>query len=203
MNAVTHGIGLLLSVAALVLLVVFAALRGNAWHVTACAIFGTALVLAYLTSTAYHSVRREEWKRALRKLDHAAIFVLIAGTYTPFLLVNLRGAWGWSLFGVIWSLAAAGIVLKFWFTGRFRILSTAVYIIMGWLIIVAVVPLLQSVESGGLWLLLAGGLSYTAGTIFYLWRKLPFHHAVWHLFVLGGSVCHFFAVFGYVVPAQA
>lgn len=202
-NAVTHGLGLLLSIAGLILLVVFAALRGNAWHITTAAIFGAALVALYSSSTLYHSVRRESLKLQLRKLDHAAIFILIAGTYTPFLLVNLRGPWGWSLFGVIWTLAGAGIVLKFWFTGRFRIASTLIYIVMGWLIVVALVPMLRTIPAGGLALLFAGGLCYTGGTVFYLWRRLPYHHAVWHLFVLGGSICHFFAVFSYVIPSAA
>ncbi len=199
-NAWTHGLGLVLSVAALVLLVVFASLHGDAWHVTTSAIFGTALVGLYCSSTLYHSVRREALKLRLRKIDHAAIFVLIAGTYTPFLLVNLRGPWGWSLFGVIWTLAAAGIVMKTRFTGRFPVVSTLIYVVMGWLIIIAAVPMLRTIPRGGLWLLLSGGLCYTGGTAFYLWRRLPFHHAVWHLFVLAGSICHFFAVFVYVLP---
>ncbi|PTX97986.1 hemolysin III family protein [Opitutus sp. ER46] len=202
-NAVSHGIGLVLSVAALVLLVVFAALRGSAWHITACTIFGASLVLLYTSSTLYHSVRHERVKLVLRKLDHAAIFVLIAGTYTPFLLVNLRGPWGWSLFGVIWTLALGGIAMKVWFTGRFRVVSTIIYIVMGWLIIIAIAPMMRVIEPGGIWLLVGGGVCYTGGTVFYLWRSLPYHHAVWHLFVLGGSVCHFFAVFSFVVPRGA
>lgn len=199
-NTATHAAGLVLSVAGLVLLIVFSVLRGTIWHVTACAIFGAALVLAYTSSTLYHAVRSPELKLLLRKFDHAAIFLLIAGTYTPFLLVSLRGPWGWSLFGVIWGLALAGMVLKFWCAGRFRVLSTLIYIIMGWMIIIAFAPLTRTIQSGGMWLLVAGGLCYTGGTVFYLWRRLPFHHGVWHLFVLGGSICHFFAVFEYVVP---
>jgi hemolysin III len=202
-NALTHGFGLALSLAALVLLVVFASLRGDVWHITTSAIFGAALVALYSSSTLYHCVRREALKLRLRKLDHSAIFVLIAGTYTPFLLVNLRGPWGWSLFGVIWALALAGIVMKTRFTGRFPVASTLIYVVMGWLIIIAVVPMLRTIPRGGLSLLLAGGLCYTGGTVFYLWRKLPFHHAVWHVFVLAGSVCHFFAVFSYVLPGAA
>lgn len=202
-NALTHGFGLVLSVAALVLLVVFASLRGDAWHITTSAIFGVALVSLYSSSTLYHCVQREALKLRLRKLDHAAIFVLIAGTYTPFLLVNLRGPWGWSLFGVIWALALAGIVMKTRFTGRFPVVSTLIYVVMGWLIIIAIVPMLRTIPRGGLSLLLAGGLCYTGGTVFYLWKKLPYHHAVWHVFVLAGSICHFFAVFSYVLPGAA
>lgn len=199
-NRVTHGFGAALSAAGLAVLVALAALRGDAWHVVAAAIFGTTLLLLYSTSTLYHSFRAAEAKRLLRKFDHAAIFLLIAGTYTPFLLVSLRGPWGWSLFGIIWGFALAGVILKFWFAGRFTIVSTSVYLAMGWLVVVATRPMLSAVAPGGLWLLLAGGLCYTVGTIFYLWRSLRYHHAVWHLFVLAGSTCHFFAVLGYVIP---
>ena len=193
-HVLTHALGLALSIAGLTLLVWMSALRGNVWSITTTAIFGATLVLLYTTSVIYHSAHSVERKRLLRKFDHAAIFLLIAGTYTPFLLVNLRGVWGWSLFGVIWTLALAGITLKFWFTGRFRLASTLLYIGMGWLVVVAVRPMLQAVPPAALWLLLAGGLSYTGGTVFYLRKSMPYHHAIWHLFVLGGSVCHFFAV---------
>jgi len=142
-------------------------------------------------------------KARWRKIDHAAIFVLIAGSYTPFLLVNLRGPWGWSLFGIVWGLAAAGMVLKFWFTGRFRFASTLLYLGMGWLLVVATRPLLTVVPPTGLWLLLAGGLCYTGGTVFYLWKSRRYHHAVWHGCVLAGSICHFFAVLRSVVPPAA
>lgn len=195
--------GALLSVAGLAVLVTLASRRGDAWQVTATAIYGATLVLLYTASTLYHSVRGERTKILLRKFDHASIFLLIAGTYTPFLLVNLRGPWGWSLFGVIWALAVAGVTLKFWFTGRFRLGSTLLYIGMGWLMVIAARPMLNSVPASGLWLLLAGGLSYTLGTTFYLWKRLPYHHAVWHLFVLGGSACHFFAVWIAVIPPRA
>lgn len=197
-NALTHGLGLLLSIAGLVLLVTISALRSDAWAVTSTAIFGTTLVLLYTTSTLYHSFRRESLKRLLRKLDHAAIFLLIAGTYTPFLLISLRGAWGWSLFGVVWGLAVVGVALKFWFTGRFRLLSTLIYVGMGWLVIVAIRPLIHALPAGGLWLLFAGGFCYTGGAVFYLMKRVPYHHAVWHLWVLAGSACHWAAVFGYL-----
>ncbi len=202
-NMLTHGLGVALSVAGLAVLVTLASVRGDAWRVTATAIFGATLVLLYTSSTLYHGVRNEGTKRLLRKFDHAAIFLLIAGTYTPFLLVNLRGPWGWSLFGVIWALAVAGMVLKFWFAGRFRVASTLLYLGMGWLVLIALRPMLQAVPVSALWLLLAGGLSYTLGTVFYLWKRLPYHHAIWHLFVLGGSGCHFFAVLVAVIPPTA
>ena len=202
-HALTHGVGAALSVAGLAVLVTLASLHGDAWRVTATAVFGATLVLLYTASTLYHSFRSERWKLLLRKFDHAAIFLLIAGTYTPFLLVNLRGPWGWSLFGVIWALAVSGVALKFWFTGRFRVASTMLYIGMGWLMLIAARPMLNSVPPASLWLLLAGGLSYTGGTVFYLWKRLPYHHAVWHLFVLGGSACHFFAVMDAVIPHVA
>lgn len=199
-NAVTHGIGVALSVAGLVLMVVVAATYGTAWHVTSVAIFGASLVLLYTSSTLYHSVPEMDRKRMLRKFDHAAIFLLIAGTYTPFLLVSLRGPLGWSLFGVIWGLAVAGIALKFWFAGRFKVISTIIYLAMGWLVVLVFEPMLAAVGAGGLVLLLGGGLCYTLGAGFYLWKRLPYHHAIWHLCVLGGSGCHWAAVFFYVLP---
>ncbi len=199
-NSLTHGLGIALSVAGLVLMVTYSALHGDVWHVTSTAVFGASLIALYTASTLYHSFRRAELKRVLRKFDHAAIFLLIAGSYTPFLLVSLRGAWGWSLFGVIWALAAAGITMKFWFAGRFRVVSTLIYLGMGWLVLIAFKPLLGALPRAGLVWLLAGGACYSAGTIFYLAKRLPYHHAIWHLFVLGGSVCHWIAVFGYVVP---
>ena len=202
-NAITHGVGALLSVAALVLLVTFGALYGDAWGVTSGAIFGAALVALYSASTVYHMLRSERAKKICRKLDHASIFLLIAGTYTPFLLVSLRGPWGWSLFGVVWGLCITGIVLKFFLAGRFRVLSTMIYILTGWLIVIAFKPLCATVPVGGIWLLVSGGLCYTGGTVFYLWKSLRYHHAIWHLFVLAGSICHFFSIFCYVLPGSA
>ena len=199
-NAITHGIGVMLSIVGLVLMVVVATAHGTARHVTSVAIFGAALVLLCTSSTLYHSVPGADRRRMLRKFDHAAIFLLIAGTYTPFLLVSLRGPWGWSLFGVIWGLAAAGIALKFWFAGRFKIISTLIYLTMGWMVLVVSKPMLAAVGSGGLGLLLGGGLCYTLGVRFYLWKRLPYHHAIWHLFVLGGSGCHWAAVYFHVLP---
>ncbi len=200
-NRLTHGVGALLGVAGLVLMVVASARHGDAWHVVSTAIFGTTLVLLYTASTAYHSVEGEKLRLLLRKFDHAAIFLLIAGTYTPFVLVTLRGAWGWSLFGVVWGLAVVGVTLKFWFAGRFRVVSTLIYLAMGWLVMVAIKPLMAALSADGMKLLVAGGLCYTGGAVFYLWKRLPYHHAIWHLFVLAGSICHWAAVFFHVVPS--
>lgn len=199
-NALTHGTGAALSLGGVALLVFMAAVRGDAWHIIGCSVYGTTLVLLFLSSTAYHGCRGPRLKHILRILDHASIYLLIAGTYTPFTLVNLRGAWGWSLFGVIWALALAGIVFQVFYVNRFRVLQVAVYIAMGWLVVVAVKPLLVSLPRSGLVWLLAGGLSYTFGVVFYAWKKVPYSHAVWHLFVLAGSICHYFAILFYVVP---
>lgn len=200
-NRLTHGLGALLSVVGLVLMVVYATLYGDAWHVVSTAVFGTTLVLLYTTSTLYHSFRGDRHRVLLQKFDHAAIFLLIAGTYTPFVLVTLRGPWGWSLFGIVWGLAVAGVTIKFWLAGRFRVISTLIYLAMGWLVLVAIKPLAAALPGGGLKLLVAGGLCYTGGAAFYLWKRLPYHHAIWHLWVLGGSACHWAAVFVYVLPA--
>ena len=193
-NWLTHGIGWLLSIAGLVVAIVLTARDGDAWVITSVSIYATTLILLYAASTLYHAVPSLRWKRVLRKLDHSAIYLLIAGTYTPFVLVNLRGPWGWSLFGVVWGIALAGVAFKLFFTGRFVLLSSAAYVAMGWLVLVAAKPMWESVPHMGLLLLGAGGLCYTLGVAFYLWRRLPFHHAIWHVFVVAGSVFHFFAV---------
>ncbi|MDP1579267.1 MAG: hemolysin III family protein [Candidatus Didemnitutus sp.] len=202
-NRLTHGIGALLSVTGLVLMVAYSAMFGDAWIITSTAIYGATLVLLYASSTLYHSVTSPRWRRICQRIDHAAIYLLIAGTYTPFVLGPLRGAWGWSLFGVVWGLAIVGVVLKFFFAGRFNVISTLAYLAMGWLVVIAAKPLMAAVPSGALWLLVAGGLSYSLGTIFYLWERLPYNHAVWHVWVMAGSVCHWVAVFGYLVPSGA
>ena len=198
-NAWTHGLGALLSLGGLSVLVFMASRHGDAWHIVSCSIYGATLVLLFASSTLYHSFRNERVKHIFRIVDHASIYLLIAGTYTPFVLVNLRGKWGWSLFGVIWGLALAGIVFQVFFVNRFRVLQTLIYLAMGWLVVVAAKPLLARLPRPGLLWLLAGGLSYTVGALFYLWKKLPYHHAVWHLFVLGGSICHYFAILFYVL----
>ena len=201
-NSITHGIGLLLSIGGLVVLIVSASLYGSAWHVTACSIFGATLILNYAASTLYHSIPAPGAKRVLKVIDHSAIYLLIAGTYTPFTLVNLRGGWGWTLFGIVWGIAILGIIFKTTMNGRIAGISTALYLAMGWVVVVAVKPLFGTVATGGLILLLLGGLAYSAGVIFYAWRKLPYNHAIWHLFVLTGSLCHYFAVLFYVIPLR-
>ena len=199
-NAVTHGVGALLSIAGLAVLVSYAALYGDAWHVVSSSIFGATLVLLYAASTVYHSVWHLQTKKILQRLDHSAIFLLIAGTYTPFALVNMRGAWGWTLFGVVWFLALLGIALQLFPRRRNERLSLILYLGMGWIAVAAIKPFVAGVETGGLILLLIGGLFYSLGVIFYVWRQLSYHHAIWHGFVLAGSTFHFFAVLFYVVP---
>jgi hemolysin III len=200
MNGVTHGVGFLLSIAGLVVLVVLAASRGGARHVVACSVYGATLIILYLASTLYHSVSAPRAKPVLRLIDHIAIYLLIAGTYTPFTLLTLRGSWGWSLFGVIWGLALLGSVLKILFIGRFPKVSVAVYLMMGWLVVVALKPLLASLPTGGFLLVMAGGAAYTVGLVFYAWESLPHHHAIWHVFVMLGSTFHFFAILLYTLP---
>jgi len=199
-NWLTHGIGLILSIAGLTLLIVFASLRGDVWHVVSFTVFGLTLLFLYAASTLYHRWHNSRSARLLLKLDHTAIFLAIAGTYTPFLLVSLRGPWGWSLFGVIWGLCGAGAVFQLLFGERFRIVSTLAYLFLGWLIVVAIKPMLAAVPAGALWLLLAGGLCYSVGTLFYRWQKLRYHHAYWHTFVLAGSTCHTLAVLLFLLP---
>ncbi len=199
-NSVIHGVGIVLGIAGLGVLTAFASLYGDAWHITSCSIFGAALIFLYTTSTLYHGIPLPRVKAVLRTLDHSAIFVLIAGTYTPFLLVNLRGPWGWSLLACIWGLAIVGIILRVVRGRRSTLVSVGLYIAMGWAVVIAIKPLLNHVATGGLVLLLLGGLSYTLGVGFYVWKRLPYHHAIWHLFVLAGSILHFFAILFYVIP---
>jgi hemolysin III len=199
-NSITHGIGIVLAIAALALMTSFASLYGDAWHVVGCSVFGTTLIVLYTASTLYHSIPTASAKQILRAFDHSAIFVLIAGTYTPFTLVNLRGPWGWTLFGLVWGCAIVGIAFRLVAGSRWRIVTIALYVLMGWVVVVAVKPLLSAVAPGGLLLLAGGGIAYTGGIVFYAWRSMPYHHAVWHLFVLTGSVLHFFAVLLYVIP---
>lgn len=196
-NSVSHGAGVLLAVAAVPILVVGAVRRGTAADIVGASVFGGAMVLLYMTSTLYHALPRGRAKKVFRVLDHSAIFLMIAGTYTPFTLGVLFGGWGWTLFGLVWGVAAGGIVLKAVAGVRFRLLSTLLYIAMGWLMVIAVKPLISGMETAGLIWLLAGGLAYTGGAAIYAVKRVRYSHFVWHLFVLTGSVCHFFAVFGY------
>lgn len=196
-NSISHGIGFVAAVAAVPILVVAAVRRGDAAGIVGGAIFATTMVALYLTSTLYHAWPRTRAKRVLRVLDHGAIFLLIAGTYTPFTLGVLRGGWGWTLFGIVWALALAGVVFKMVFAVRYPRLSTWIYICMGWLALIAVKPLWIHVPQWGLFWLLAGGVAYTAGVFFYAAGGVRYSHFVWHLFVLAGSCCHFFAVLHY------
>lgn len=199
-NSLIHGIGTILSIAALSVLTAFASVYGNTWHIVSVSVYGTTLIFLYTASTLYHSIQHPLVKKNLRILDHSAIFMLIAGTYTPFTLVNLRGPWGWSLFTLIWCLAFFGITIQFSRRMPWPLISLVLYVGMGWTILVAIRPLISSVSRGGIILLLLGGLAYTFGIVFYGWKRLKFHHAVWHLFVLTGSILHFFAVLFYVIP---
>jgi hemolysin III len=199
-NALTHGIGILAGAVGGAVLITLAALYGDVWQIVSAAVFVAALVLLYTASTLYHAIQHAVAKSRLKVLDHCAIFVLIAGTYTPFTLVTLKGTWGWSLFGVAWGLAALGVVFKLFFTGRYEKLSTAIYIAMGWMVLIAMKPLMEALPLQNFMWLLAGGLFYTAGTYFYHKdKRMKYGHAIWHLFVLGGSVCHFVAVMLQVV----
>lgn len=193
MNVVTHGVGVALGTIGGAVLIVAAALQGDARLIIGVSIFVATLIVLYSASTLYHAARAEVSQRRLKIFDHSAIYVLIAGTYTPFTLAGLRGGWGWSLFGVIWGLAIAGVVFKLFFTGRFALLSTTIYVAMGWLVMIAVVPMMRAFSGDTLFWLVVGGVTYTAGTIFYMSQR-RYAHGVWHLFVLGGSVCHAVAV---------
>jgi hemolysin III len=199
LNIASHAAGLLLSVAALVALVARALAHGDAWQLVSCCIYATSMIALYAASTAYHSSREPRLRGRLRTVDHASIYLLIAGTYTPIALVTLRGPVGWTIFGITWGMAVTGIVLKIFFTGRFRLASTLVYVFMGWLIVFFIKPLVNSLPLAGLLWLLAGGLAYTLGALLYSIGRLPLNHALFHLFVLLGSVCHFVAIYHFVL----
>src|SRR5690606_19205087 len=199
-SALTHGVGAAAALAGGAVLIALAALRGDGWQLTAAIVFGICLLLLYVASTLYHAVSHPVAKPRLKVFDHCAIYLLIAGTYTPFTLVGLRGTLGWSLFAAIWALAIAGVVFKLFFTGRFRLLSTAIYVAMGWLVLVAIKPVMAALDDWTFGWLLAGGLAYTAGTLFYHRPSLPYAHSIWHLFVIAGGACHFVAVLAQVAP---
>jgi len=199
-SSVIHGIGILLSLIALAVMLYYAIRYGSGWHIVGALVFGCGLIMAYTSSTLYHSFQKPKIKENFRTFDHISIFILIAATYTPLTLINLRGTWGWSIFAVVWGLALFGIVVECTALRRFRLASVLLYLGMGWTIVVAIKPLMALLQPRGMALLLAGGLFYSFGCIFYVWKKLPYNHAIWHLFVIGGSVCHFFAVLLYVLP---
>ena len=199
-NAIIHGVGVGLAVTALVVLVVLACRYGSVWHVVGFAVYGATLVLLYLASTLYHSFPAGKVKRVFKIFDHAAIFLLIAGTYTPITLIALRGPWGWTIFGLVWGLAILGIIGKAIWINKFKIFSTLLYIALGWLVLVAFKPLAAALNPTSILFLLAGGVLYTLGTVFYAWKGMKYAHAVWHLFVLAGSICHFFTI-RFILPA--
>jgi hemolysin III len=200
-SALTHGIGVAASAVGGAVLVGLAWPTGEVWEIVGAVVFSATLLLLYSASTLYHAARDLALRARLQVLDHCAIFLLIAGTYTPFTLVSLRGPWGWTLFGTVWTFALAGVVFKLFFTGRYRRLSTGLYLGMGWLVVVAARPLLEALPFGVLVWMAVGGLCYTAGTLFYHSNRVPYAHAIWHLFVLGGSACHFVAVLSQIAPS--
>lgn len=199
LHAITHGFGIVLSLTGLIFLITFATMNGSAWEVVSVIIFGLTMVLMYTTSTLVHSLPKGKLKDLFQIFDHSSIYLFIAGTYTPFLLVNLRGPIGWTIFGIIWGIAIVGVVFKVFFAKKFLILSTLFYVLMGWLIVIVWNPLTNALHANGILLLAVGGVVYTVGAFFYVCRKIPYHHVIWHLFVLIGSVFHYFAVFYYVI----
>ncbi len=197
-NFITHAIGFILALAGLVVLIRVVYHDPDFWRQFSFVLYGTTVVMLFGASTLYHGVTKPSLKRILRVVDHMAIYLLIAGTYTPFMVLPLRGSWGWWLLGIIWSLALFGIVFKLWYTGKLNSLSTGIYLGMGWLAIVAIEPMMHSVPPASLGWLITGGLLYTLGVVFYNWKSLPYHHAIWHLFVLAGSGCHYISIIFYL-----
>jgi len=197
-NVYTHGLGLLLSIAATVLLIVKASYTGNPWRIVSFSIFGASLIVLYTASTVFHNSKKEKTRRRLNIFDHASIYVLIAGTYTPFTLVTLNGTLGWVIFGITWGIALIGVILKLFFTGKYEKASTLAYVFMGWIIVFAIKPLIANLAYDGLFWLIAGGIAYTIGAILYSLNTLKFNHAIFHVFVLAGSFCHFVSIYFYV-----
>jgi hemolysin III len=200
-SGMIHGIGAGLSLAGMIILVDHASRTGDAWRTAIFGIYGSSLIILYAVSTVYHIVSNPRIKALFHLFDHAAVFLLIAGTYTPFCLITVRGWWGWSIFCIVWGMAILGIVFQYFFIGRFRIASTILYLVTGWIIVIAVKPLLETLPAGGLKWIIFGGACYTFGIIFFAWKKLPFGHFIWHIFVLAGSIFHYFGVLFYVLPA--
>ncbi len=198
-HAITHGLGALLSIAALVLLITFASVHRDPLLITSVTIFGSTMLLMYISSTLVHSLPKGKGKSVFLIIDHASIYFFIAGTYTPLLLLTIEGTIGWTLFGIVWGLALLGTFFKIFFVEKFIMLSTIFYILMGWLIVVAWGPLTDSLHQTGLALLIAGGIVYTVGAVFYVWKRIPYHHVIWHIFVIVGSALHFFVVLFYVI----
>jgi len=201
-NILSHVLGFILSIVALVLLVRHASINGDVWHVVSFSVFGVSLMILYAASTVYHSARNIQFRRKMRIVDHASIYILIAGTYTPFTLVTLNGFSGWMIFGITWGMAVVGIVLKLFYTGKYDAVSTLMYVFMGWIIVFAIEPLIDNLSSDGLFWLVAGGMAYTTGAILYSIKKIKFNHAIFHVFVLVGSFCHFISVYFYILPGD-
>ena len=201
-NIISHATGFILSIVAFVLLVMRASLHGDVWQIVSFSIFGASLIILYGASTLYHSTKKPVLRNKLNIIDHASIYVLIAGTYTPFTLVTLKGTIGWVIFGISWGLALTGIILKLFFTGKYDLISTIMYVFMGWVIVFAIKPLIHHLPLEGLLWLFAGGISYTIGAILYSIKKIKFNHAIFHILVLIGSFCHFVSVFFYVLPSE-
>ena len=199
-HSITHGIGAGLAIAGLVILLVYSARYGTAIHVVASALYGSTLTLMFLNSTLYHAITAPRAKRVFRILDHSAIFLLIAGSYTPFTIVSIRGGWGWSLFGVVWGLAVLGILFEIFFMDRYKWITAAFYLGMGWIVVLAWSPLKAAMHPAGIRLIFIGGIFYTVGIVFYALKRIPFNHVIWHLFVIGGAVSHYFTMLYYVVP---
>jgi hemolysin III len=202
LNIASHAIGFFLSIAALALLATYASLEGTVWHIVSFSIYGASLIILFGASTIYHSVKKPELRSKLRIFDHASIYVLIAGSYTPFTLITLNGLVGWVIFSAAWGMALIGIVLKLFFTGRYKLVSTLMYVFMGWLIIFAIKPLANNLQPEALNWLIAGGVAYTVGAVLYSIKKIKFNHAIFHIFVLFGASCHFIAVFFYLLPGD-
>jgi hemolysin III len=201
-NSLTHGVGLILSLAGWAALIFLTWTKGSIWHITGCSIYGATLVLVYAASTLYHGIQKSRIKQILRLCDQVAIYLVIAGTYTPFTLVNLRGIWGWTLLCVVWCLSLFGIAFKIIFGNRYPPVSMFLYLANGLAVIIVAKPVLASIPSGGLALIMGGGAAYLAGLIFYAWERLPFNHTIWHLFVMAGSTCHYLAIIFYVLPVE-
>ncbi len=200
-NAITHGIGAILSIAALVLLIVFASIYGTAWHVVSFTIFGITMFLLYFSSTMVHALPPGKAKDLFEIFDHSAIYFFIAGSYTPFTFIVIQGALGWTLFGIVWGLAIGGTIFKAFFVKKFVLASTFLYIVMGWLVVIGWNTIVANLDTNGLILFVVGGLFYTIGAVFYVWRGFKYHHAIWHVFVIAGSAAHFFCVFVYLLPS--
>lgn len=201
-NSITHGIGILFSIPALVLLIVYAYIYGNAWHIVSFTLFGSTMLFLYTASTFVHALPQGKAKNVFEILDHSAIYFFIAGTYTPFTFIIIKGWLGWTLFGIVWGLAIGGTVFKSFFVKKFLFWSTMLYVVMGWLIVFGWNSIVENLSSEGILYLVLGGVFYTVGSIFYMWRGFKYHHAIWHLFVLGGTVTHFICIFFYVLPVK-